>query len=114
MIKNMEIINLWVEINHKQENGVGIKLISKREVNLTGKSYSGKSIRLKIDEFEKPTKPIGFDKLGYYIWTTEENAHNAIKKCIDLIMSDFEELDKKWNETKEGISKIKTALSKGK
>lgn len=106
----MEIVNLWVEIDYKQEHGVGIKLISKKEVNLTEKSYAGKSIRLKIDEFEIQTKSIGSRELGYYIWTTEENAHNAIKKCINLLISDFEELDKKWDETKEGASKIKLAL----
>jgi len=90
------------------ENGIGVKVINQFEVNRTDKSYSGNGIRVPIDDFEKPIKTgVDTGKLYYDIWTTEENAKSSVKKCVDLLIQDFDKMNERWEMIKSAIDKAK-------
>jgi len=104
----MKIIKLYVHPNSEMENGIGIKVINQIEVTRADKTYSGNGVRIPIDDFEKPIKTgLDLSKLYYDIWTTEENAKESVAKCVYLLIKDFDEMNKKWEITKDAISKAK-------
>jgi hypothetical protein len=45
------------------------------------------------------------ERIGYDIWTTEENAKQSVLKCVSKIIEDFMERDTKWNLTKSAVAK---------
>ena len=108
----MVITKLWVCIDNTQQKGIGIKSVTKVEVDISDKSYHRKGFRLRLADFGKPEKSIGSRELGYYIWVNEESTQESIRKCIDLLISDFEKMENEFNETKEGVLKIKNYLKK--
>jgi hypothetical protein len=106
----MKIIHLYVFTDSKQDNGIGVKVLSEREVTKSEKTYSGRGMRLHIEEFEKPIKGRSSDRLSCDIWTTEQNAKQSILKCVEVIIRDYDEQFDVLAEIEHAVSKAKEKI----
>lgn len=109
----IDIVQLFVFTNHEAKNGITVKTVQLAKVIKSEKSYSGTDLRLSINKFETPLPRLiktDTTPIGYYIWTTPNNHANAILKCVECIITDFERRDKFWNLTSKAIQKAKKTI----
>ena len=106
----MKIIKLYVFTDHNAEKGIEVRKILEHEVTKSAKTYSGTGIRLNIEDFEKPMQsgsPYNPRRIYFDIWTTDENAKASVLKCVEKIITEFEERDALWNHIKQAVTKAK-------
>lgn len=104
----MEIIQFYIGANEKAENGIQVTIIRKAEVTKSKATYAGQGLRLKHENFEKLEK--AGEKLGFYVWTTNENAKPMVIEAVKSILKEFEERDAEWEKIKRAMVKAKAKI----